>query len=76
MRLDVHIGLHKTASTSFQEFLYINKNELSNVGVLYPDEDINKSLFEYIQVMGEFELLGEMTALTMKLERQNKQAHA
>ena len=42
MRLDVHIGLHKTASTSFQEFLYINKNELSNVGVLYPDEDINK----------------------------------
>ena len=46
MRLDVHIGLHKTASTSFQEFLYINKNELSNVGVLYPDEDINKSHFE------------------------------
>ena len=46
MRLDIHIGLHKTASTSFQEFLYINKNELSNVGVLYPDEDINESHFE------------------------------
>tara|TARA_Y100001938_G_C8033552_1_gene402028 strand:- start:459 stop:662 length:204 start_codon:yes stop_codon:yes gene_type:complete len=34
--------------------------------ILLEDEDINKSLFEYIQFMGDFELLGEVTRLTMK----------
>ena len=36
--------------------------------ILLEDEDINKSLFEYIQFMGDFELLGEVTRLTMKQE--------
>ena len=34
--------------------------------ILLEDEDVNKSLFEYIQFMGDFELLGEVTRLTMK----------
>ena len=34
--------------------------------ILLEDEDINKSLFEYIQLVGDFELLGEITHLTMK----------
>ena len=34
--------------------------------ILLEDEDINKSLFEYIQLVGDFELLGEITRLTMK----------
>ena len=36
--------------------------------ILLEDEDVNKSLFEYIQFMGDFELLGEITRLTMKQE--------
>jgi len=59
--------------------LNIHRNYLRQLAldvILLENKELNKSLFEYIQVMGEFELLGEMTALTMKLERQNKQAHA
>jgi hypothetical protein len=43
--------------------------------ILLKDPEINKSLFDYLQCIGEFELLGEMTRLTMKLERENEQAH-
>ena len=38
--------------------------------ILLEDEDANKSLFKYMQCIGEFELLGEITALTMKAEGQ------
>ena len=34
--------------------------------ILLEDEDVNKSLFEYIQFIGDFELLGEITALSMR----------
>jgi hypothetical protein len=53
--------------------LNIHRNYLRQLAldiILLENKELNKSLFEYIQVMGEFELLGEMTALTMKLERQ------
>jgi|TARA_B100000073_G_scaffold339242_1_gene337418 hypothetical protein len=33
--------------------------------VLLNDEGANKSLFDYIQFVGDFELLGEITRLTM-----------
>jgi len=59
--------------------LNIHRNYLRQLAldvILLENKELTKSLFEYIQVMGEFELLGEMTALTMKLERQNKQTHA
>tara|TARA_B100001029_G_scaffold179043_1_gene187205 strand:+ start:2719 stop:2922 length:204 start_codon:yes stop_codon:yes gene_type:complete len=36
--------------------------------ILLENDDVNKSLFEYIQFMGDFELLGEVTRLTMKQE--------
>jgi len=58
--------------------LNVHRNYLRQLAldiILLENEDINKSLFEYIQVMGEFELLGEMTALTMKLHRQNNHPH-
>lgn len=34
--------------------------------ILLNDEDVNKSLFEYVQFVGDHELLGEITRLTMK----------
>ena len=34
--------------------------------ILLENEDVNKSLFEYIQFIGDFELLGEITALSMR----------
>ena len=42
--------------------------ELALNVILLKDDDINKSLFEYIQFIGDFELLGEVTQLTMKPE--------
>lgn len=39
--------------------------------ILLKDPEINKSLFDYLQCIGEFELVGEMTRLTMELERDN-----
>lgn len=34
--LHIHCGLHKTASTSFQKYLHLNREALRNAGVLYP----------------------------------------
>jgi len=58
--------------------LNVHRNYLRQLAldiILLEDDDINKRLFEYIQVMGEFERLVEMTALTMKLHRQNNHPH-
>jgi len=37
MRLIIHIGLHKTGTTSFQNFLHFNRDSLLEAGVLYPE---------------------------------------
>ena len=34
--------------------------------ILLENDEANKSLFEYIQFVGDFELLGEITRLSMK----------
>lgn len=36
MKLYIHSGLHKTATTSFQAFCSINRSELIDVGLYYP----------------------------------------
>lgn len=36
------MGLHKTGSTSFQNFLHSNRKALINFGILYPDIDNNE----------------------------------
>lgn len=40
--------------------------ELALNVILLEDKNINNSLFEYLQFIGDFELLGEITRLTMK----------
>ena len=37
MKLVIHIGLHKTGTTSFQNFLHFNREALLHSGVLYPE---------------------------------------
>jgi len=37
MKLVIHMGLHKTATTSFQNFLHLNRNALLDAGVIYPE---------------------------------------
>jgi hypothetical protein len=37
MDLLLHVGLHKTGTTTVQNFLYENRNELLQHGILYPD---------------------------------------
>jgi len=39
-RLVLHIGTHKTATTSIQHYLFENRHELRRRGVLYPDYEI------------------------------------
>ena len=45
MKLVIHMGLHKTASTSFQNFLHINRNVLLDAGVIYPEIEQQASHF-------------------------------
>ena len=45
MNLVIHIGLHKAASTTFQNFLNINRSTLSQYGVLYPQMEPSQSHF-------------------------------
>ena len=42
MKIVIHMGLHKTGSTSFQNFLSLNKLVLMDVGILYPNIDNNE----------------------------------
>ena len=42
MKIVIHMGLHKTGSTSFQNFLNLNKEILMDVGILYPVIDDNE----------------------------------
>ena len=37
MKLFIHIGLHKTGTTTFQTFLHHNRKTLINAGVFYPE---------------------------------------
>ena len=39
------MGLHKTASTSFQNFLHLNRNFLLDAGVIYPEIEQHASHF-------------------------------
>ena len=45
MKLVIHMGLHKTASTSFQNFLHLNRNVLLDSGVIYPEIEQHASHF-------------------------------
>ena len=54
--------LEPSSSGEFQNLL----RELALNVILLKNKDVNESLFNYIQFVGEFELLGEITALTMK----------
>ena len=50
-------------------FEKIHSNYLRDLAlsvILLEDEEVNKGLFEYIQFVGDMELLGEVTRLTMK----------
>ena len=46
MKLVIHMGLHKTASTTFQNFLHLNRDQLFDAGVLYPKIEEDSSHFE------------------------------
>jgi len=37
MKLVIHIGLHKTGTTTFQTFLHLNRKTLLKAGVFYPE---------------------------------------
>jgi hypothetical protein len=37
MKLVIHIGLHKTGTTTFQTFLHLNRKTLLEAGVFYPE---------------------------------------
>ena len=55
---------------TYVEELYNNLHtnllrELALNVILLENEEVNKSLFDYIQFVGDFELLGEVTRLTM-----------
>ena len=55
MKLVIHCGLHKTATSSFQQFCHYNRSTLFDIGVYYPkykDKNQHSYLIHDIQNIG------------------------
>ena len=48
----IHVGLHHTATTSFQNFLNDNEKFLSEIGIIYPKSIINKNSKQHSLIPG------------------------
>lgn len=48
MNLLLHIGTHKTATTSIQHFLTLNREILASHGFLYPENDDSAYVFNFL----------------------------
>jgi len=72
MKLVIHMGLHKTATTSFQHFLHLNKNVLLDAGVIYPEIEQNEShwLIPYEILRNNWSFLEEYMKHTLNTARQ------
>ena len=71
MKLVIHMGLHKTATTSFQHFLHLNKNVLLDAGVIYPEIEQNEShwLIPYEILRNNWSFLEEYMKHTLNTAR-------
>ena len=50
----IHVGLHKTATTSFQHFLFNEEKFLSNLGIIYPNSVIDIQSKQHLLIPGCF----------------------
>ena len=48
MKCLIHIGLHHTATTSFQQFLYSQKDYLKKFEILYPNSILDKNSMDTV----------------------------
>ena len=54
MKCLIHIGLHHTATTSFQQFLYSQKDYLKKFEILYPNSILDKNSKQHSLLPGSF----------------------
>ncbi len=54
MKCILHIGLHHTATSSFQKFLYINSSNLSKFNIIYPKTMIYKDSMQHNLLPGAY----------------------
>lgn len=52
-RIVIHIGTHKTGTTSIQKALYLGREALAGVGVLYPATDLDRGARQRLRKQGE-----------------------
>ena len=50
----IHVGLHKTATTSFQHFLFNEERFLSKLGIIYPNSVIDVHSKQHLLIPGCF----------------------
>jgi hypothetical protein len=52
-RIVLHIGTHKTGTTSIQKALYLGREALAAAGVLYPTTDFDRGVRQKLRKQGE-----------------------
>jgi hypothetical protein len=77
-RIIIHIGTHKTGTTSIQKALFLGRESLSKVGVLYPATDLDRGTRQRLRKQGEMSAVArrgrpraverERSALTKEFE--------
>ena len=50
----IHVGLHKTATTSFQHFLFNEEKFLRKIGIIYPNSVIDFNSKQHLLIPGCF----------------------
>ena len=70
MKLLLHIGTHKTATTSIQHFLTLNRNHLVSQGYFYPKNDDSAYVFNFLASRIAFGKCGETTTFLAGARKQ------
>ena len=78
MKLQLHIGTHKTGTTAIQSYLYEHRKDLKKSGVLYPKccNDVNEKQFSFIARHLRNNELNEAKAYIEKIKHEATDSHA
>lgn len=74
MKLILHIGTHKTATTSLQHFFALNRSKLAAQGFFYPENDDSAYVFNFLASRVAFGKQAEAADFLAKAREKAKQA--
>ncbi|MCB1681065.1 MAG: hypothetical protein KDI65_03950 [Alphaproteobacteria bacterium] len=75
MKLLLHIGTHKTATTSLQHFFALNRSLLKTHGFFYPENDDSAYVFNFLASRVAFGKAGETAAFLTATRKKAEEAN-